>query len=97
VVIFGEFVLANFFKRKGICDIIFFYQIFFARWKKIQHLKNCFFQVEELEKIKLETTYPSYIGLFFLLTCDVSNFRSSGAMNVESNVLIFCWKDVKNQ
>jgi hypothetical protein len=65
VVIFGEFVLANFFKRKGICDIIFFYQIFFARWKKIQHLKNCFFQVEELEKIKLETTYPSYIRLLF--------------------------------
>jgi hypothetical protein len=27
--------------------------------RKIQHIKNCFFQVEELEKIKLENAWNS--------------------------------------
>jgi len=77
----------------------FFWQFLFFKWilfpkyislneKKLAQKHHCY-QVEELEW-SIDSSKLSQ-------RCGVSNFRSNGAMNVESNVLIFWWKDVKIQ
>jgi hypothetical protein len=66
--------------------------------EKFTTKKHHCIQVEELRKIKLETTYPPFNGLLFLrsLAKDVvfQILDPMVPMNVESNVLIFCWRDV---
>jgi len=99
VAVFGEFFsFLILLKKKGIYDLIFFFQnIFHPMEKFIKKNYHCI-QVEELRKIKLETTYPPFNGLLFLLSLakDVvfKILDPMVPMNVESNVLIFCWKDV---
>ncbi len=61
--------------------------------EKFTTQKHHCIQVEELRKVKLETTYPPFNGLLFLrrLAKDVvfQILDPMVPMNVESNVLIF--------
>jgi hypothetical protein len=66
--------------------------------RKFTTNKHHCIQVEELRKIKLEATYPPFNGLLFLLSSAKNVvfeiLDPMVPMNVESNVLIFCWRDV---
>jgi len=69
VAVFGEYFLFQFFfPKKGIYDLIFFFQNIFHQMEKFTTKKHHCIQVEELRKIKLETTYPPFNGLLFLLS-----------------------------
>jgi predicted RNA-binding protein (virulence factor B family) len=68
VAVFGELVFLQFFyKKKGIYHLICFFQNIFHQMEKFTTKKIPYIQVEELRKIKLKTTYPSFNGLFILL------------------------------
>jgi hypothetical protein len=69
VAVFGElvFFLQLFFQKKGIYDLILFFQNIFHQMEKFTTKKIPCIQVEELRKIKLKTTYPSFNDLLFLL------------------------------